>query len=84
MNGLVEEAKLQRQQNPGVLIGGFVKSIQYYISRKVRDSSIGIVTQYGLDDLDMKSWLFRDDLHESKPALVPTICTTVASLTRGS
>lgn len=72
MNGSVEEAKLQREQKPGVLIGGFVKSIQYYITRKGQDSSVGIVTRYGLDDLDMKYRLFRDFPHASKPTLGPT------------
>ena len=72
MKGSVEEAKLQREQNPGVLIGNFVKSIQHYITRKGWDSSVGIATRYGLDDLDMKSRLFRDFLHMSKPTLGPT------------
>jgi hypothetical protein len=72
MNGSVEEAKLQREQNPGVLIGGFVKSIQYYITRKGRDSSVSIVTRYRLDNLDMKSRLFRDFPHMSQLTLGPT------------
>ena len=45
MNGSVEKAKLQRDQNPGVLIRGFVKGIQYYITRKGWDSSVGITTR---------------------------------------
>ena len=72
INGSVEEAKLQREQNPSVLIGGFVKSIQYYITRKGRDSSVGIATRYRIDDLDMKSRLFRDSQHAYKPTLGPT------------
>ena len=72
MKGSVEEAKLQREQNPGVLIEVFVKRIQYYITRKGRDSSVGIVTRYVLDDLDMKSQLFRDLPHTFKRTLGPT------------
>jgi hypothetical protein len=72
MNGSVEEAKLQREQNPGILIGGFVKSIQYYITRKGWDSSVSIATQYRQDDLDMKSQLFREFPQVSKPTLEPT------------
>jgi hypothetical protein len=71
MNGSVEEAKLQREQNPCVLTRGFVKSIQCYVTRKGRDSSVGIVTWYGLDDLDMKSQLFLDFLHMSKLTMGP-------------
>jgi len=59
MNGSVEEAKLQIDQNSGFLIGGCVKSTQYYITRKGWDSSVSIATRYGLDDLHMKSQLFR-------------------------
>jgi hypothetical protein len=56
MNGSVEEAKLQRERNSGVLIGGFVKSIQHYITRKGRNSRAGIATLYGLDSPDIESW----------------------------
>jgi len=72
MNGSVEEAKLQREQNPGVLIGGSMKSIHYYINRKGQDSSVGIGTRYGLDGLAIESWLFQDFLYASKLTLGPT------------
>jgi hypothetical protein len=55
MNGSVEEAKLQTEQNPGVLIGGFVKSIQFYITIKGRNSTVGIATRYGLGSLGIES-----------------------------
>jgi hypothetical protein len=87
MNGSVEEAKLQREQNPSVLIG-FVKSIQYYITRKGQDSSVGIATRYRLNDLDMKSRFLRFSARVqtdrgAHPAPI-TIGTTVATLTKRS
>jgi hypothetical protein len=37
-----------------------------------RDSSVGIVTRYGLDGQGMESRLGRDFPHPSRPALRPT------------
>ena len=37
-----------------------------------RDSSVGIVTRYGLDGLGIESWWGQDFLHTSRLALVPT------------
>ena len=37
-----------------------------------RDSSVGIVTRYGLDDPGIESRCGRDFLHPSRPALGPT------------
>ena len=36
------------------------------------DSSVGIVTRYGLDGLGIESWWERDFPHLSRPALTPT------------
>jgi hypothetical protein len=36
------------------------------------DSSVGIATSYGLDDLGIESQWGRDFLHMSRPALGPT------------
>jgi hypothetical protein len=42
------------------------------ILRTGRDSSVGIATGYGLDDLGIESWWERDFSHTSRSALGPT------------
>ena len=44
----------------------------FSISSVGRDSSVGIVTRYGLEDLGIEFWRGRDFPHPPRPALGPT------------
>ena len=44
----------------------------YLVTGKNGDSSVGIVTRYGLDGTGIESWWGRDFPHPSRQALWPT------------
>ena len=55
-----------------VYMGTAVALSEYDMCKMGRDSSVGIVTRYGLDGLGIESRWGRDFPHPSRPALGPT------------
>jgi len=50
----------------------FMLSVVFYVFILGRNSSVGIGTRYGVDDLGIESRWRRDFIHQFKPALGPT------------